>query len=255
MWDGTQLTFFSGGAEREAFVSLFDGAKLKDGFRKIGVALITVYGEAYGGKLQGMSKTYGDKLKFIAFDVKICDSWLETPKAEQIVIELGLEFVPYILVDTSLDTLNIYRDLPSAVAIRNGIREDKMREGIVLRSPIEVKTNNGQRIIAKHKCAEFSETRTPRIVGVKTEEIKNAQKIADEYVTEMRLTHVLEGFTQPYDYVMIPNVLRAMKADLLAECAGEFSDSKQVWGAIGRATVKLFKERVKPQNLSPLASV
>ena len=55
---------------------MFDENFLKEKFKEIGIDKIIVYGEAYGGKQQGMRATYGDKLKFIVFDVKIYDRFL-----------------------------------------------------------------------------------------------------------------------------------------------------------------------------------
>ena len=49
-------------------------------------------------------------LKFVAFDVKIGDNWLDVPNAESIVQSLGLDFVWYIKCDTNIDKLNEYRD-------------------------------------------------------------------------------------------------------------------------------------------------
>ena len=66
-----QLTFFSGGSSHENFVKLFDRDKLLEKFIQIGQTDIVVYGEAHGGKMQGMRETYGNELKFVAFEVKI----------------------------------------------------------------------------------------------------------------------------------------------------------------------------------------
>jgi len=143
------LTFFSGGEKHANFVALFDADALKEKLK--GVASATVYGEAYGGKCQGMSGTYGKELKFIAFDVKIEEFWLAVPQAEEFVKDLGLEFVDYVKVPTEVEALDEQRDRPSVQAVRNGMGDDKKREGVVLRPLIELTKNNGDRLISKHK--------------------------------------------------------------------------------------------------------
>jgi hypothetical protein len=52
-----------------------------------------------------MRKTYGDKLRFVAFEVKIGDKWLNVPSAESIVTSFGLDFVPYEKIPTTIESL------------------------------------------------------------------------------------------------------------------------------------------------------
>ena len=96
--------FFSG-EQYDKFILLFDQIALKEKFQATGINHLTVYGEAYGGKCQGMSKTYGKDLKFVAFDVKVGEyCWLSVPDAEQLAVSLGFEFVHYVKVSTDLET-------------------------------------------------------------------------------------------------------------------------------------------------------
>jgi hypothetical protein len=84
-----EVTFFSGGAKHADFVSLFDAEGLKQRFEELGLDDVTIYGEAFGGKMQGMSKSYGIKLRFIAFDVMVGRGeqgvWLNVPNACDVV--------------------------------------------------------------------------------------------------------------------------------------------------------------------------
>ena len=127
---------------------------------------------------------------------------MDVPKAESIVKSLGLEFVHYVKISTDLKEIDAQRDMYSIQAIRNGISEyagpnanvlnPKMREGIVLRPLIELTKNNGERIICKHKRAEFIETKTPRVVDLdKQRVLESAQLIVDEWVTNNRLNNIL----------------------------------------------------------------
>lgn len=258
-----QLTFFSGGESHDRFVALFD-AGIAERFAALGRSEVTVYGEAYGGKQHGMRATYGDQLRFIAFDVKIGKYWLSVPDAEQVVAELGLEFVPYYRVPTDLETLDRVRDEPSVVAQRRGCGE-RSREGVVLRPLVEVTLNNGDRVIAKHKREAFSERATPQKImdPAKLAVLAEAQAIAQEWVTPMRLTHVLDkllpqidpsgvhvGVITP-DIKHTPLVIEAMLADVRREAFGEIIESREGTAAIGKRTAALFKEWIKAQMVTP----
>jgi hypothetical protein len=72
-----KVKFFSGGESYERFVSLFDIEFLQKTFAENFIdSNVTIYGEAYGGKQQGMSNTYGKELKFIGFEVQVGEYWL-----------------------------------------------------------------------------------------------------------------------------------------------------------------------------------
>ena len=106
-------------------------------FRELGFTELIVYGEAYGGKMQGMSHTYGKELKFIAFEVKTPTSWFDVPQAEHFANLLGLEFVPYTKIPCTLEAIDAERDRDSEIAVRNGMGPGHIREGIVLRPLFE----------------------------------------------------------------------------------------------------------------------
>ena len=142
-WSKTDgLKFFAGGANHEQFIQIFGELLLGAKFSQMDIEQVTIYGEAYGGKLQGMSKTYGKDLRFVAFDVKIGDNWLEVPNAESLVRGLGLDFVHYTRTLTDLPALDALRDAPSEQARRLGL-EDQKAEGVVLRPLMELVKKNG----------------------------------------------------------------------------------------------------------------
>ncbi len=207
---------------------------------------MVVFGEAYGGRQQGMSHRYGKVLKFVAFDVKIGDHWLDVPNAHQVTERLGLEFVHYKRVSTDVAALDVERDAPSEQARRNGVEGDQHREGVVLRPLREFRDNSGGRIISKHKRAEERETKTQREIGdpAKLAVLEAADAIANEWVTPTRLEHVLDklGDVGIQD---TPKVIAAMVEDVVREGAGEIVDSKEARKAIGAAAAKLFKKRLQ----------
>lgn len=240
-----EIRFFSGGAPHEQFVGLFNVPHLLDAFNALGQDKVVVYGEAYGGKMQGMSGTYGKELKFIAFEVKIHDTWLCVPNACNIVEKLGLEFVFYNKGPATTEWLDSQRDRSSEQAKRNGIVENKHSEGIVARPLMEMVKSNGERIIIKHKRAEFRETKTQRVVDPsKLKILDDAREVADEWVTDMRLEHVLDKMPEKGEMQHIPLVIKSMLADIKIESKDEVIWSKDVERAIGKATVDMYKKLI-----------
>jgi hypothetical protein len=248
-WDSAKkkARFFSGGESHERFVQLFDIDFLETKFSELFVTSnATIYGEAYGGKQQGMSGTYGKELKFIGFEVQVGELWLNVPSAESICKSLNIEFVDYVKVSTDLEALNFERDKPSTQAKRNGIVEDKIREGVVLKPLVEFRTNNGDRVIAKHKRDEFKETKTPREVSPEQFKVlEDAKAIAEEWVTERRLQHVLDKLPQGINVESTRLVIEAMVEDVYREAKGEIVESKEVTKSIGAKTAALFKQKIK----------
>jgi len=250
-WDPSQqketnLSFFSGGEKHANFVNLFDEEHLQNGFsRSIGYDKVVVYGEVYGGKQQGMKNTYGEVLRFVAFDVKVDRVWLSVLEADQFVSSLGLEFVSYERISTDLDCINAERDKDSVQAIRNGIGPGKKREGVVLRPLFEASFSDGSRIIAKHKRDDFRETKSIRKVGEDQPTIEEANKVAEEFVTVMRLEHILQKLPEATGMQDSGLVIKAMVEDVLREGKGEFENTKIVRKAISSATAHLWKKRLQ----------
>jgi hypothetical protein len=245
-WKNKRVRFYSGGAKQSAFEELFNVEQLTQLFTDLGHDEVTIYGEAYGGKVQKMSVTYGSDLKFCAFEAKIGDTWLNVPNAEDVAKKLGLEFVHYVEIDADIEAIDAERDADSVQAIRNGMGEGKKREGVVLRPLEEFCDSRGNRVLSKHKCNEFMETATPRKVdSEKLRVLEEAEAIATEWVTDMRLTHVLDAFPDDVGIESTGAVIKAMAEDVLREAKGEIIDSKQARRAINKRCAKLFKARLQ----------
>lgn len=254
-----ELSFYSGGEKPERFKVLFNQEFLKTAFASFAQGEIIVYGEAYGGSQQGMRETYGDELKFVVFDVQFNHNWLTVPHAHAAATMLKLEFVDYVKIKTTMDEINAQRDRESTQAIRNGVGEGKKREGVVLRPLEELDDSRGNRIIVKHKNAEFCETKTVREVDFNRAKVLTAAKdIAEEWVTPMRLQHVL-GQAQalmssmrgiemaPFDIKDTKTVIHMMIEDVRAEAKGEILESTEAMSAIGRHTAHLYHEWLAAQ--------
>lgn len=243
-----KLVFFSGGVKHDPFVQLFDYDSLINLFRDIGHESITVYGEAYGGSCQRMGNVYGPELRFIAFEVSVGEHWLPVEKAANVVDKLGLEFVHWVRGPATEEFVNKWRDAPSELAQRRGMGDDHTREGVVIRPPIEVRLNNGDRLMAKHKHEKFRETATPRKIDpAKQKRFEEAKAVAEEFVVPMRLEHVLDKFVADgfeVDMKHTREVIKRMVADVKQEEGDIIEWSKDVEKAIGNRTAKLLKQRV-----------
>lgn len=177
-----KLIFHSGGEPGPLFKELFNEEHLLGRLNEMAEinnwSVIKIHGEGYGGKQQGMKETYGCELKFVAFDVYVenCDKatnskFLDVPDAENLVINLGLEFVHYIRGPNIPEWIEQQSNCKSIQAVRNGmgkepkalnlerallvLGEDKNREGVVIKPINEGKLSNGKRAIVKHKNAQF----------------------------------------------------------------------------------------------------
>lgn len=247
LWKNNKVILFSGGAPHTVFTTLFNYEKLTKLFTEnFPEKTVTIFGEAYGSKEQGMSETYGKQLKFIVFDVQVGDMFVDVPTAENIAKQFELEFVHYNKIDVTIENLDAERSRPSTQAKRNGITEDKISEGIVVRPLVELRSNNDERVIAKHKNDIFRETKTVRVI---TEEklaiLGGAEEVATEWVTEMRLTHVLDKLQCAIEVESIKKVIIAMVEDILREAVDEIVDTPEVRRAIGVHTAIMFKDRIK----------
>ena len=240
------VNYFSGGEKHDKFVALFDEAELKKKFNELGLEEVIIYGEAYGGKCQGMSKVYGKDLKFVAFEVKIDHNWLSVPQANEIVSSLGLDFVSYKRIFTTLETIDKERDTDSVQAIKNGMGLGHKREGVVLRPLIELKKNNGERIVAKHKNEDHRETKSKRAVTdpTKLKVLEEANAVAEEWVTLNRLNHIFSKIKNP-SMDKMRDIIHSMIDDVKREGEKEIVWSKEVQKAIGKKTAQMVKEYFK----------
>lgn len=264
---GDRLNFFSGGVKHDPFVALFDRPALAAAFAaeraRRGIAddaTVVVYGEAYGGNCQAMQHVYGDRLRFVAFDVRVGERWLDVPDADEFVRRVGLEFVHYQSVRNVLANLDAARDGYSVQAARNGVNPASLDgEGIVIRPLQEAVNRRGERWIAKHKRASFCETKRPREVSrEKTEALANARAIAEEWVTDERIRHVMDVSVASRDdsdkdrawsVSDTPQVIRAVLSDIKKECGEEIVWSRDAERAVCQAAATAFKRMIG--TLSP----
>lgn len=101
--------------------------------------------------------------------------------------------------------------------------------------------------MAKHKRDEFMETATPRRVVDPADQkvLEDARAIAAEWVTPMRLRHVLDSMGGDVPIERTGELIAAMVADVEREAAGEIVSSKAARKAIGQEAARLFKQHLQ----------
>lgn len=109
---------------------------------------ITLFGEGYGKGIQKGGK-YRDEVDFVLFDVSVGNWILRRPDVENIAEKLGIRVVP-ILFECSI--------FEAVERVKAGIVStwgDFPAEGVVGRTPHELRLRNTQRIITKIKHKDF----------------------------------------------------------------------------------------------------
>lgn len=111
---------------------------------------VVLFGEGYGGKIQN-GKNYRSSESFILFDVSYKGIWLNRKEVKEIAKMFGIDSVPVVLKGTIQDAIDMVKSNPKST-IGNAFME-----GLVGRPSIELKTNNGERVIVKIKCGDFQD--------------------------------------------------------------------------------------------------
>ena len=112
-------------------------------------AAFTLYGEGFGAGIQ-KGGNYGAAQRFVLFDVRVGDMWLQREDVEDIAGKLSVPVVPVIGRGTLIDIARIAHDG------FNSTWGDFQAEGIVARPAVELVDRRGNRIITKVKCKDFN---------------------------------------------------------------------------------------------------
>ena len=205
---------------------------------------VELIGEIYGTKnyLPKKSAKYGVELGWVMFKAIVNDCWTSMDDSYDIATKLGLEFVPFGIVEAEIGILDKLRDEPSLFAQIKGL-EGVQREGIVIEPIIPLRMNTGDIVIAKHKGKEESETATVREVSNdKLKVLADAQAIADEWVTPNRLEHVMSKVPNSHINGSRHLVIQAMADDVYREGTGEIVESREATSAIMKKTAELLRK-------------
>ena len=127
-----------------------------------GAGSITLIGEGFGGKIQKMSKVYGDEQRFILFDVFIEPNedhpmgiWLERKNVQDIAYSLGISCVPILFTNTLMNSYRKLKECPDLESIVSTTGGNPL-EGFVARPQTELRNRFGSRIITKIKGKDFA---------------------------------------------------------------------------------------------------
>lgn len=155
IWDG-HVVSFKGRTNKsqiptyllEKLEELFGGESKEELFEQtFGEREAILFGEGYGGKIQGGS-AYGP-VNFILFDVYVGGFWLQRPMVDQVAGVFGIKVVPAIMYGSLSDGVAFIKTHPKSML------KDGEMEGVVGRPMIQMFTRNGERIMVKIKCRDF----------------------------------------------------------------------------------------------------
>ncbi len=158
MWDGSNVTFNGKSDNAQMHGDLvqylhnhFTAEKMAAQFGNESGQQVCCYGEGYGAGIQSGGYYQRDK-RFILFDVKIGDCWLERSNVQDVAFGLDCPIVPILWTGT----------LPEAVQfVKTGFNshvatDNHLAEGLVMRPTIELFNRRGERVITKLKYLDFA---------------------------------------------------------------------------------------------------
>ena len=155
IWDGYRVEF-KGRTDKAQIPKpllikleeLFGGESKEELFEStFGTKNVILYGEGYGGKIQG-GGGYGDT-NFILFDVRVDGWWLDHNNVVEIAKLFCIKIVPFMFAGTLEDGVDFIKKHPSSL-LRTG-----ELEGIVGQTCVPMYNRKGERIIVKIKCRDF----------------------------------------------------------------------------------------------------
>ena len=156
MWDGKEITV--GGKTNNAqipngLVNYLSALKLSKRFLDACLeSAMCLYGEGYGAGIQS-GGLYAPDQRFILFDVKIGDFWLDRINVVDIAHKLGLEVVPEYGVETLQQMIRFVQDQYFDWHM-SSIGKAKV-EGWVGTPIVPLFNRKGERIITKVKYKDF----------------------------------------------------------------------------------------------------
>lgn len=161
MWDGYKVSF-GGRTEKtshpaeliEHLEKMFGGTVNEQIFEQLfGDKEVIIFGEGYGGKIQGAGKHYRPDVSFIIFDVCVNGIYLERENIVEIANAFDVPVVPIVFKGTLKEAVEFIKLVPTS---QLSITDYKM-EGIVGKPAVEIYNKYGKRAICKIKVCDFVE--------------------------------------------------------------------------------------------------
>ena len=160
-WDGHKVEF-AGRTERaelpknllDALNEIFGTPEAEELCEQtFGEKEVILFGEGYGGKIQGCGRGYRKEEWFVLFDILIGDNYQSREWVEKTAQMFGVQAVPILFSGSILDGVLFVCGHQKSVIAENDI----YMEGIVGRPKVELKDRCGNRVIVKIKWNDFKD--------------------------------------------------------------------------------------------------
>lgn len=160
-WDGYDRVMFFGRTWKaqlpeelqEHLSEKFDEVLFKNQF-DLGTKVV-LYGEGYGGNIQKVGGKYSDTPKFIMFDVKVGDWWLDRESVFTLGEEMGIDVVDSYGMLTIERIEQFVKSKPKSFLAKNNTGEDLVVEGIVAKPYPLLLFRDGTPVMFKLKVKDF----------------------------------------------------------------------------------------------------
>lgn len=156
MWDGKDIRI--GGREENSQINtkllawINDHISPETFFKACLEQPLCLYGEGYGAGIQKGGGNYSSEQKFILFDVKIGNFWLERKNVEDIANKLGLDVVSKV---SNLTLDEMIQEFQKGELWTSDVNDKATMEGVVGTPLVPLFARNGDRIITKIKYRDF----------------------------------------------------------------------------------------------------
>ena len=160
-WDGHKVEF--GGRTDNAEIpkplldslnNIFGTSEAEELFEQtFGEKNVILFGEGYGGKVQGVGNGYRPDESFILFDVLIGENYQAREWVEKTAQMFGVKVVPVLFTGPLQVGIDYVCGHPKSVVAA----KDTYMEGVVARPKVELKDRRGRRVIVKIKWKDFKD--------------------------------------------------------------------------------------------------
>ncbi|MFH1654926.1 MAG: RNA ligase family protein [Pseudomonadota bacterium] len=219
---------------------------------------ITFYGEWFGSGTpkRGWPKIqkgirYIDGNDFRVFDVKLDGKYLAQDEVEKYATMVGLKTLPVLYRGKPDEkTFFSFIDTFSRLGKENGIDDPQNTiEGIVIR-PVEFMwAENRDPMMAKLKIGKWAErasmSKGPKTPKKKREIIPGAEEFAKEFVTEMRLEHILDQLREEKIDIAptaMGEVMKRMGQDIKREGETALTEASLEWKDVSSFVTRFTKD-------------
>lgn len=188
---------------------------------------------------------------FRIFDVRLDGKYVSQDQISEFAAKIGLKTMPVLyrgIPDGKI--FDSFIDTPSRLGAENGIVDpENTMEGIVIR-PVEfLWEENHEPVMAKHKVGKWAERASaqshPKTPKQHKEIPAGAKEFAEEFVTNVRLEHVLDQLKEaniPIDKSAMGEVMKRMGQDIKREGATTLVDANLEWKDVSPFVTKRTKE-------------